>query len=119
LALASADEKKIRRHWQAEIAPTIFVMVRNCAAAGIFGKAEEGRAMILAAGSRAMQLVRTVSMGALTTVLRMMPLLFDPFFGGMAVTIVAGLAFASLLTLFAAPVLYSTFFRLKPSGQDG
>jgi multidrug efflux pump subunit AcrB len=57
--------------------------------------------------------VRPVSMAALTTVLGLVPLLFDVFFGAMAVTIVVGLLFASALTLIAVPVLYATFFRLQ------
>ena len=55
--------------------------------------------------------MRPVSMAALTTVLGMIPLLVDAFFVAMAVTIMAGLAFGSVLTLIAAPVLYYVFFR--------
>jgi multidrug efflux pump subunit AcrB len=40
----------------------------------------------------------------------MIPLLWDPFFSSMAVTIMGGLMFASLLTLVAAPVFYFTLF---------
>lgn len=58
--------------------------------------------------------VRPVSMAVLTTVLGLIPLLFDVFFGAMAVTIVVGLLFASALTLIVVPVLYATFFRLHP-----
>jgi len=58
--------------------------------------------------------VRPVSMAVLTTVLGLIPLLFDVFFGAMAVTIVVGLLFASALTLIVVPVLYATFFRLNP-----
>ncbi len=59
--------------------------------------------------------VRPVSMAVLTTVFGLIPLLFDVFFGAMAVTIVVGLLFASALTLLVVPVLYVTFFRI-PSG---
>lgn len=58
--------------------------------------------------------VRPVSMAVLTTVFGLIPLIFDVFFGAMAVTIVVGLLFASALTLLVVPVLYATFFRLKP-----
>lgn len=58
--------------------------------------------------------VRPVSMAALTTVFGLIPLIPDVFFGAMAVTIVVGLLFASVLTLFVVPVLYSVFFRLTP-----
>jgi len=32
----------------------------------------------------------------------------------MAVTIMSGLAFATVLTLIVVPVLYALFFRIKP-----
>jgi multidrug efflux pump subunit AcrB len=56
--------------------------------------------------------VRPVSMAALTTVLGMIPLLTDAFFVAMAVTIMFGLAFATVLTLIVVPVLYAIFFRI-------
>jgi multidrug efflux pump subunit AcrB len=58
--------------------------------------------------------VRPVSMAVLTTVFGLFPLLFDVFFGAMAVTIVVGLLFASALTLFVVPVLYVIFFKVRP-----
>ena len=54
--------------------------------------------------------LRPVILAAATTILGMTPLLTDAFFVSMAVTIMSGLAFASLLTLVAAPVLYSVLF---------
>ncbi|HEY5707291.1 MAG TPA: efflux RND transporter permease subunit [Terrimicrobiaceae bacterium] len=57
--------------------------------------------------------VRPVSMAVLTTVFGLIPLLFDVFFGAMAVTIVVGLLFASALTLLVVPVLYATFFKVR------
>ncbi|MBF9033996.1 AcrB/AcrD/AcrF family protein [Rhodobacterales bacterium HKCCE2091] len=54
--------------------------------------------------------VRPVVLAAATTILGMAPLLSDAFFVSMAVTIMGGLAFASVLTLVAAPVLYRVFF---------
>ena len=54
--------------------------------------------------------LRPVVLAAGTTILGMIPLLSDAFFVSMAVTIMGGLAFASLLTLVAAPVLYRIFF---------
>lgn len=56
---------------------------------------------------------RPVLMAASTTVLGMVPLLFDIVFGGMAATIVFGLTFATLLTLFATPALYAIFYKVK------
>ena len=54
--------------------------------------------------------LRPVVLAAVTTILGMTPLLTDAFFVSMAVTIMSGLAFASLLTLVAAPVLYCVLF---------
>ena len=65
-------------------------------------------AVIEAAASR----VRPVMMGALTTVLGVIPLFFDAFFQSMAVVLVFGLSFATLLTLVVVPVLYAMFFRI-------
>ena len=56
---------------------------------------------------------RPVLMAATTTILGMVPLLFDVAFGGMAVTIIFGLTFATLLTLFVTPALYSLFYKVK------
>jgi multidrug efflux pump subunit AcrB len=66
-------------------------------------------AVIESAASR----VRPVSMGALTTVLGVMPLLRDPFFESMAVVLVFGLTFATLLTLVIVPALYAIFFGIR------
>ncbi|MGR5287597.1 efflux RND transporter permease subunit [Vibrio maritimus] len=59
--------------------------------------------------------VRPVSMAALTTILGMIPLVFDAFFGSMAITIMAGLGFATVLTLIVVPVLFAIFFKVKPT----
>lgn len=59
--------------------------------------------------------LRPVFLASSTTILGMLPLLNDAFFASMAVTIMAGLAFATLLTLIAIPVLYAVFFKVKPS----
>lgn len=56
---------------------------------------------------------RPVLMAALTTVFGSVPLLFDIVFGGMAATIVFGLSFATLLTLFVTPALYAIFYKIK------
>lgn len=56
---------------------------------------------------------RPVLMAATTTILGMVPLLFDVAFGGMAATIIFGLTFATLLTLFVTPALYAMFYKVK------
>ncbi len=57
--------------------------------------------------------LRPVLLAASTTVLGMTPLLFDAFFQGMAVTIIGGLTFASILTMIAVPVLYALYFGIR------
>jgi multidrug efflux pump subunit AcrB len=52
-------------------------------------------------------------MGAITTVLGVIPLFADAFFRSMAVVLVFGLSFATLLTLVLIPVLYLLFFRIS------
>ena len=66
-------------------------------------------AVIEASASR----VRPVMMGALTTVLGVVLLYFDAFFKSMAVVLVFGLSFATILTLIIVPVLYAIFFSIK------
>jgi multidrug efflux pump subunit AcrB len=66
-------------------------------------------AVVEASASR----VRPVMMGALTTVLGVVLLYFDAFFQSMAVVLVFGLSFATILTLIIVPVLYAIFFRIK------
>jgi len=56
--------------------------------------------------------MRPVGLAAATTIMGMIPLLGDAFFVSMAVTIMAGLGFATLLTLVIIPVFYSIFFRV-------
>jgi multidrug efflux pump subunit AcrB len=57
--------------------------------------------------------MRPVCMVVLTTVLGMIPMLTDPFFGSMAVCIMFGLSFAAVLSLIVTPVLYAIFFKIK------
>ncbi len=71
----------------------------------------EGRALVEAIVTASSSRLRPVVLAAATTILGMIPLLTDAFFVSMAVTIMAGLAFASVLTLIAAPLLYYVFFK--------
>ncbi len=63
--------------------------------------------------------VRPVSMAALTTILGMAPLLQDAFFAPMAVTIMGGLSFATVLTLIVVPVIYCILFRVPTHHRPG
>ncbi len=58
--------------------------------------------------------MRPVTMASLTTVVGMFPLMTDPLFNTMAITIMFGLSFATVLTLFIVPVLYVILFRIHP-----
>ena len=78
----------------------------------------EGKEPFTAVVDSGVSRVRPVSMAALTTVLGMLPLVADAFFVAMAVTIMFGLAFATVLTLVFVPVLYACFFRVS-SPQRG
>ncbi|WP_417742032.1 efflux RND transporter permease subunit [Salipiger sp.] len=71
---------------------------------------EEGEALRSAIIRASTSRLRPVVLAAATTILGMAPLLGDAFFVSMAVTIMGGLAFATVLTLVAAPVLYYMFF---------
>lgn len=74
----------------------------------------EGKELISAIVEACTSRLRPVVLAAATTILGMLPLLSDAFFVSMAVTIMAGLAFASVLTLIAAPVFYLIFFDHYP-----
>jgi multidrug efflux pump subunit AcrB len=60
----------------------------------------------------AVERLNPVVNAAATTVFGMVPLLGDVFWFAMAVTIMFGLAFGTLLTMLLVPVLYATFYRL-------
>ena len=64
--------------------------------------------------------MRPILMAALTTVLGMLPLAFGGlFYRPMAVTIMFGLTFATVLTLIVCPVFYVVFFSIKKDKDSG
>jgi len=71
-------------------------------------------AIVTATRSRAIP----VAMAAGTTILGMAPLLPDPMYGGMAVTIMGGLFAATLLTIIVLPAFYAVMFRLKKDNKQ-
>lgn len=86
---------------------------------------EEIDARIAEGGDRAAALIagsvsrfRPVVLAAGTTIFGMIPLLADAFFASMAVTIMGGLAFASVLTLVAVPVIYALMFCIRGGRAD-
>ena len=72
---------------------------------------EPYKAVIIATTSR----IVPVAMASGTTILGMLPLLFDAMFGGMAATIMGGLLVASALTLFVLPVAYCSIHHIYES----
>jgi len=74
---------------------------------------DEGKEAYTAILDSSVSRMRPVMMAASTTILGMAPLLSDVFFLDMAVVIMFGLGFASVLTLVVVPVLYSVFFKIK------
>jgi multidrug efflux pump subunit AcrB len=69
-------------------------------------------AMIAAGMSR----VRPVALGAATTILGVMPLIQDAFWVAMALTIMFGLTFGTILTMILVPTFYATLNRIKSPG---
>ena len=57
--------------------------------------------------------LRPVLMTSFTTILGMLPLLFDSMFGAMAATIMGGLLVATLLTVCVLPVVYALFYNIR------
>ena len=77
----------------------------------------QGKAPIQAIIDSAVSRLNPVGLAAITTVLGMAPLLTDAFFVSMAVVIMFGLSFATLLTLIIVPVLYAILFRIPVGAQ--
>ncbi len=73
----------------------------------------DGKDLYLAILDSSVSRFRPVLMAALTTVLGMLPLIWDAMFSGMSVTIIGGLSFGTILTLIIVPVLYAVFYRAK------
>jgi multidrug efflux pump subunit AcrB len=73
-----------------------------------------GKAGFVAMLDASVSRLRPVILAAATTILGLIPLLSDVFFVNMSITIMAGLGFASLLTLLLVPTLYSLLFRIRP-----
>jgi multidrug efflux pump subunit AcrB len=74
-------------------------------------ESSEGKELFPAIVDSGVSRLRPVAMAALTTALGMIPLLFDAFFVSMAITIIGGLLFASVLTMIIVPVFYAIVFR--------
>ncbi len=74
--------------------------------------AEGGMSPYDAVVEAAVSRLRPVLNAAATTVLGMAPLLTDGFWVSMAMTIMAGLTFGTVLTMVVVPVLYATLYKI-------
>lgn len=72
----------------------------------------EGKQVYQAILDSGVSRLRPVGMAAATTALGLIPLLADAFFVAMAVTIIAGLLFATILTMIVVPVLYAIMYKV-------
>ena len=61
--------------------------------------------------------VRPVIMASLTTIVGMLPLVPDPMYGSMAVTIMGGLTVGTVITLILLPILYTALFHIRKQQQ--
>ncbi len=68
--------------------------------------------------SSAVNRTMAISMAALTTVLGMVPLWWDPLFGPMAATIIGGLTVATFLTLLIMPVFYAVLYKVPVQNDN-
>ena len=80
----------------------------------------ERRAALIATGKTRM---RPILMTTLTTVLAMLQLVFSndmasQLMSGMAIVIICGLSYATLMTLYIVPILYDILFRKLPLNVD-
>jgi multidrug efflux pump subunit AcrB len=73
----------------------------------------DGKSRYVSVLEAAMSRLRPVVLAAATTVLGVAPLLQDVFWVGLAVTVMAGLTFGTVLTMVLVPVLYATVYGLK------
>jgi len=78
---------------------------------------KEGKVVYQAVLDASVSRLRPVSMASGTTILGVVPLLWSPFFAAMAATIMGGLFASTALTLLIVPVLYTIFFRVKPTKE--
>ncbi|WP_282014999.1 efflux RND transporter permease subunit [Marinifilum flexuosum] len=73
----------------------------------------EGMKPFPAVISAAISRLRPVALAAVTTILGMLPIISDAMYGSMAITIIFGLLFATVLTLVVVPLLYVIFYGIK------
>ena len=62
--------------------------------------------------------VRPVMMASLTTIVGMIPLVGDPMYGSMAVTIMGGLTIGTIITLILLPLFYTALFSIRKPKEE-
>ncbi len=72
----------------------------------------EGKTRLKSITMAAISRLRPVVMASATTILGMVPLLFDVMFQSLAITIIYGLLFGTVITLIVIPVIYATLFKV-------
>jgi multidrug efflux pump subunit AcrB len=79
----------------------------------------EGKAPYQAIVDSALSRLRPVVLAAATTVLGVAPLLQDVFWVSMAITIMAGLTFGTVLTMLVVPTLYALIYKVPSPDRAG
>lgn len=74
---------------------------------------EEHRSPYAAVVEATVSRVRPVLMASLTTIVGMIPLVGDPMYGSMALTIMGGLTVGTIITLILLPIFYAALFRIR------
>ena len=74
---------------------------------------EEHRPPYTAVVEATVSRVRPVLMASLTTIVGMIPLVGDPMYGSMALTIMGGLTVGTIITLILLPLFYAMMFRIR------
>lgn len=74
---------------------------------------EEHRTPYAAVIEATVSRVRPVLMASLTTIVGMIPLVGDPMYGSMALTIMGGLTVGTIITLILLPIFYAALFRIR------
>ena len=78
----------------------------------------EGLSPAEAVVEAAKQRLVPVVLASMTTILALIPLLFDSLFAGMAATIMGGLLVATILTMGVLPVVYALFYKIRFAVKD-
>lgn len=78
-----------------------------------FQRDTEGKDPYQAVITSAVSRIKPVTLAAGTTILGMLPLMKDPLYGDMAVTIIFGLTASTILTLMGVPLFYSIVYKVR------